>query len=457
MPNKMERFTQRARRVLSLAQESAEELKHNYIGTEHLLLGLVREEGGVASHVLRALDVEQTQIESLVLELSKPLTENVSSAIDLKPSTKRVLELAVDEARRLGHHFIGTEHLLLGMVRQSDDVAVEILKRLNITPEAVRRQIRHILQELPLRSDLPMGDSSAAVPPVESSSDSSLQAELAQLGRFTQRARRVVSLAQEAAQELENSAIHNGHLLIGLMREEGGVAGRVLRDLGVEMTKMEEVLKELSPPNPDISEFPGMFSPTVKQALELGVDEARRMGHHYIGTEHLILGLVRQPEGVAIEILKRLKISPEEIRRQTRRILQESPLQPSVPTESDVFRVLKSAVDKILEMVERGDLTLIQARQLFAALRPNMLSEDEKQRLGLSAARFEQIKGRWLRVIVTDKSSGEVQFDMKMPLSSLFPALDFLVQAVTNQQFGSIFRDSSDLKNDMEIRIEEDK
>lgn len=465
MPNKMERFTQRARRVLSLAQESAEALKHNYIGTEHLLLGLMREEGGVAGHVLRALGVEQTQIESLVLELSKPPAENMSVAMDLTPSTKRVLELTVDEARRMGHQFIGTEHMLLGMVRQSDGVAIEILKRLNISPEEVRRQTRRVLLELAAQSDVPTGESGAAVPPVESSSDSTLQAELAQMGRFTQRARRVVSLAQEAAQELENDAIDNGHLLMGLMREEGGVAGRVLRDLGADMAQMEAILKELSPPKPNISELPSALSPTAKQALELGVDEARRMGHHYIGTEHMLLGLVRQSEGVAIEILKRLNITPESIRRQTRRVLQESPVQPSVPSsvpppatepESDVFRVLKSAVDKILEMVEHGDLTIIQARQLFAALRPNMLSQDEKRRLELSAARFEQIKGRWLRVIVTDKSSGDVQFDMKMPLSGLFPALDFLVQAVTNQQLGSIFRDSSDPKNDMEIRIEED-
>jgi len=465
MPNKMERFTQRARRVLSLAQESAEALKHNYIGTEHLLLGLMREEGGVAGHVLRALGVEQTQIESLVLELSKPPAENMNVAMDLTPSTKRVLELTVDEARRMGHQFIGTEHMLLGMVRQSDGVAIEILKRLNISPEEVRRQTRRVLLELAAQSDVPTGESGAAVPPVESSSDSTLQAELAQMGRFTQRARRVVSLAQEAAQELENNAIDNGHLLMGLMREEGGVAGRVLRDLGADMAQMEAVLKELSPVQPNPSGFPAALSPTAKQALELGVDEARRMGHHYIGTEHMLLGLVRQSEGVAIEILKRLNITPESIRRQTRRVLQESPVQPSVPSsvpppatepESDVFRVLKSAVDKILEMVEHGDLTIIQARQLFAALRPNMLSQDEKRRLELSAARFEQIKGRWLRVIVTDKSSGDVQFDMKMPLSGLFPALDFLVQAVTNQQLGSIFRDSSDPKNDMEIRIEED-
>ena len=125
MPNKMERFTQRARRVLSLAQEEAERLQHNYIGTEHLLLGLMREEGGVAGRVLRDLGLEQRRVEELVERLTRASTRTPSSQLDLSPGTKRVLELAVDEARRMGHHYIGTEHLLLGLVRQSDGVPVD--------------------------------------------------------------------------------------------------------------------------------------------------------------------------------------------------------------------------------------------------------------------------------------------------------------------------------------------
>ncbi len=151
-PNKMERFTQRARRVLSLAQEEAERLRHNYIGTEHLLLGLMREEGGVAGRVLRDLGLEQHRVEELVEELTRATSRIPSQSLDLSPGTKRVLELAVDEARRMGHHYIGTEHLLLGLVRQSEGVAIDVLKRLGISPEEVRRQTRRVLQESPVQN-----------------------------------------------------------------------------------------------------------------------------------------------------------------------------------------------------------------------------------------------------------------------------------------------------------------
>ncbi len=157
MPNnKMERFTQRARRVLSLAQEEAERLQHNYIGTEHLLLGLMREEGGVAGRVLRDLGLEQRRVEELVDQMTRASSRTASAAaLDLSPGTKRVLELAVDEARRMGHHYIGTEHLLLGLVRQSDGVAIDVLKRLGISPEEIRRQTRRVLQESPVQQNQP--------------------------------------------------------------------------------------------------------------------------------------------------------------------------------------------------------------------------------------------------------------------------------------------------------------
>jgi ATP-dependent Clp protease ATP-binding subunit ClpC len=147
----MERFTQRARRVLSLAQEEAERLQHNYIGTEHLLLGLMREEGGVAGRVLRDLGLEQSRVEELVERLTRASNRTSPQQLDLSPGTKKVLELAVDEARRMGHHYIGTEHLLLGLVRQSEGVAIDVLKRLGVSPEEVRRQTRRVLQESPVQ------------------------------------------------------------------------------------------------------------------------------------------------------------------------------------------------------------------------------------------------------------------------------------------------------------------
>ncbi|NDJ61295.1 MAG: ATP-dependent Clp protease ATP-binding subunit [Chloroflexi bacterium] len=151
----MERFTQRARRVLSLAQDEAERMQHNYIGTEHLLLGLIREDGGVAGRVLRELGLDQRRVEEAVERMTRATTRSTSTQPELSPGTKRVLELAVDEARRMGHHYIGTEHLLLGLVRLTEGVAIDILKRLGVSPEEVRRQTRRVLQETPVQPNQP--------------------------------------------------------------------------------------------------------------------------------------------------------------------------------------------------------------------------------------------------------------------------------------------------------------
>ena len=151
MPDQMERFTQRARRALSLAQEEAERLQHSSIGTEHLLLGLIREDGGVAGRVLRELGLELPRVEELVKRLSKESNRNPNVELGLSPGTKKVLEYAVDEARRMGHHYIGTEHLLLGLIRETQNPALEVLRRLGISPQEVRRQTRNVLQDSPLQ------------------------------------------------------------------------------------------------------------------------------------------------------------------------------------------------------------------------------------------------------------------------------------------------------------------
>ena len=142
----IDRFTQRARRVLSLAHQEAERMRHNYIGTEHLLMGLMREEGGVAGRVLRELGLEVSRVQEMVERLTGFGTYR-SGKLELSPGTQQVLEYAVDEARRMGHHYIGTEHLLLGLLRYGEGVALDVLRKLGVTPEQIRRQTRRVLQE----------------------------------------------------------------------------------------------------------------------------------------------------------------------------------------------------------------------------------------------------------------------------------------------------------------------
>ena len=128
MAENLDRFTKRARRVLTRAQEEASRLNHRYIGTEHILLGLVAEKGGVALRVLESLGISADQVRAAVERTVGQGSRRVFTQPTLTPRTKRVIELAVDEARRLGHHYIGTEHLLLGLVREGEGVAVEVLR-----------------------------------------------------------------------------------------------------------------------------------------------------------------------------------------------------------------------------------------------------------------------------------------------------------------------------------------
>ncbi len=152
----MERFTQRARRVLSLAHQEAERLRQESIDTEHLLLGLIQEEGSVAGRVLRDLGLEPERVREMVERVSG-YGQARSGRIDLSPGVQQVLEDAIEEARRMGHHYISTEHLLLGLVNTTQGRAMEVLRKLGVTPEQIRRQTRRVLQESSSSAPAPVG------------------------------------------------------------------------------------------------------------------------------------------------------------------------------------------------------------------------------------------------------------------------------------------------------------
>ncbi|MCK6564740.1 MAG: ATP-dependent Clp protease ATP-binding subunit, partial [Dehalococcoidia bacterium] len=147
MADRFDKFTERARRVLTLAQEEAHRFNHNYIGTEHILLGLVREGDGVAAKVLANLGVELNKVRSAVEFIIGRGDRTVLGEIGLTPRAKKVIELAVDEARRLNHSYIGTEHLLLGLVREGEGIAAGVLESLGVNLERVRAETTRILSQ----------------------------------------------------------------------------------------------------------------------------------------------------------------------------------------------------------------------------------------------------------------------------------------------------------------------
>jgi len=140
-----ERFTERARQVVVLAQEEARTLKHNYIGTEHILLGLLREEEGLAARVLESLDITVERVRAQVVRIVGSGEEVTSGQIPFTPRAKKVLELALREALSLGHNYIGTEHILLGLVRENEGVAARILLDFDAASEKIRNEVIRML------------------------------------------------------------------------------------------------------------------------------------------------------------------------------------------------------------------------------------------------------------------------------------------------------------------------
>src|SRR4030042_1906734 len=139
-----ERVTERARQVVVLAQEEARALKHNYIGPEHILLGLLREEEGLAARVLESLDITVEEVRAQVARIVGQGDEVTTGQTPFTPRAKKVLELALREALSLGHNYIGTEHILLGLVRESEGVAARILNDLEVDADHVRQEVMRV-------------------------------------------------------------------------------------------------------------------------------------------------------------------------------------------------------------------------------------------------------------------------------------------------------------------------
>ncbi len=229
MADRFDKFTERARRVLTLAQEEAQRFNHNYIGTEHLLLGLVREGDGVAAKVLANLGVELSKVRSAVEFIIGRGETSVRGEIGLTPRAKKVIELAVDEARRLNHHYIGTEHLLLCLVREGEGIAASVLESLGVNLERVRAETTRILSQ-----SMPQGTgagarSSTRTPTVDQlGMDLTSAARQGKLDPVIGRQREIERVIQILSRRNKNNPILIGEPGVGKTAIAEGLAHRII-------------------------------------------------------------------------------------------------------------------------------------------------------------------------------------------------------------------------------------
>ena len=229
MPDRFDKFTERARRVLTLAQEEAQRFNHNYIGTEHLLLGLVREGDGVAAKVLSNLGVELNKVRSAVEFIIGRGDRQSGGEIGLTPRAKKVIELAVDEARRLGHSYIGTEHILLGLVREGEGIAAGVLESLGVNLERVRAETTRILAQTQPQQGGSGGSRQARTPTLDQLGvDLTAMARNAQLDPIVGRDTEIERVIQILSRRTKNNPVLIGEPGVGKTAIAEGLAHRIV-------------------------------------------------------------------------------------------------------------------------------------------------------------------------------------------------------------------------------------
>src|SRR5512147_2959353 len=290
----MERFTQRARRVLSLAHQEAEQSRNNNIGTEHLLLGLMDEEGGVAGRVLRELGMTSDRVREVIRRVTTSSSSFDPNRVELASETQQVLEHAVDEARRLGHHYIGTEHILLGLVRV-DSTAMEVLRRLGVTAEQIRRQTRRVLNETASSSPTPAGASpkagaqpNAKTPLVDQlATDLTTKAEEKKLDPVIGRQMEIERVIQILARRTKNNPALIGEPGVGKTAIVEGLAQRIIEG-DVPAPLMNKRVLQL-----DVGSLVAgtMYRGQFEERLKRVIDELKQSGAIlFIDEVHMLVG-----------------------------------------------------------------------------------------------------------------------------------------------------------------------
>ncbi len=286
------RYTERAQRVIVLAQEEARRLQYNYVGTEHLLLGLIREGEGIAAKALQSLGISLEQVRSEVEKMIGRGQGLADSEITFTPRAKKVMvELAIEEARLLGHNYVGTEHILLGLIREGEGVAARVLQNLGAELDRVRTQVNHLLGGS-FKEPVQMGKgktSKSATPALDAfGRDLTAMAGEGKLDPVIGRDREIERVIQILARRTKNNPVLIGEPGVGKTAIVEGLAQRIIDG------KVPEILKDRRVVSLDLasvvagSKYRGEFEERLKKVME----EIRHAGSIilFIDELHTIIG-----------------------------------------------------------------------------------------------------------------------------------------------------------------------
>jgi ATP-dependent Clp protease ATP-binding subunit ClpA len=262
------RYSHQASRALTHAQALAAQYRHPFIDTGHILVGVMLTEGSIGYKVLREMNLSVVRAESQLRALYPLLDLPNAKTLDTG-ALEKALVLAEDESNWLGHYYIGTEHLLLGITRTNAGNAGALLRRLNTSSEQVSRRVRRALKDGATELDLQVARRSA---------------------RLSELSRRVITAAEQMAVAYDHPTVGLGHLLLALLLEKRSPVSTILRESNLDAGFLRNGLSEHDP----------LLLANIEIVLSQALDEGEDAGSHYTGTEHLLLTLTINPEGIAL-------------------------------------------------------------------------------------------------------------------------------------------------------------
>jgi ATP-dependent Clp protease ATP-binding subunit ClpA len=308
-----DRFNDRAKRVLALAQDEAIRFNHNYIGVEHLLLGLVREGEGVAGRVLNSLGVDLSKARTSVeFIIGRGDATTSPSEITLSPRTKKVIELAIDEARKLGHSDVGTEHLLLGIVREGEGIGAGVLESLGVGLNQVRHQVIATLGQQHPGMDMAAAASAGTSTPAGAASIAFSRATPS-VDRLDGGGQRALARAYWEAGRANDKEVGPHHLLHGLLASQEVWVNKILTELGVDLSNLIARIDAAAPRSEGPRPASLTEATTLSEVFARAASFAAERNRAFIRPEHLLLAIASSP-GIAATALSSVGATPKQIR-----------------------------------------------------------------------------------------------------------------------------------------------
>ncbi|KAI3830703.1 hypothetical protein MKX03_009904 [Papaver bracteatum] len=323
------------------AHEEAKRLGHNYVGPEQILLALIGGRTGIVATVFKIMGINLMDARTEVEKIIGRGNGFVAVKLSILPHTKRVLEHSLQVARELGHNYVGPEHLLLGLLCDGEGVVARVLENLGVAPKDIHTLVIQLVggRNEVAGNCIGGGSTNRKMPTLEEYNTN--LTKLAEEGKLypgvgwvaliervmqltVQWPVKALLLAQDEARWLGHNFVGPEQILLGIIGEGTGIAANVLISMGINLKDARVEVEKIVGRRGGFMAFEISFTPSAKRVLEHALKESRQLGHNYLGSEHLLLGLLREGECVAARILENLGADPNNIRTQVIQMIGES-------------------------------------------------------------------------------------------------------------------------------------